>query len=91
MKFIKIDCLITVWYQTCYVQSPKLPPQAIRQMDSLFAPYAKVTGISLGIFDPSKVLFSKEYGMANLDYNLPNISATVFNLALFPYSLLRRV
>ncbi|PQA54508.1 serine hydrolase domain-containing protein [Siphonobacter curvatus] len=81
MKCIRIVYLIAALHQTCYAQSPKLPPQAIQQIDSLFAPYAKVPGFSLGIFTPSKVLFSKGYGLANLDYNLPNTSATVFNIA----------
>jgi len=38
-------------------------------------------GYAVGVFRHGKVLFSKGYGLANLDYNLPNTPATVFNVA----------
>ena len=38
-------------------------------------------GYAVGIFQHGRVLFRHGYGLANLDYNLPNTPATVFNIA----------
>ncbi len=38
-------------------------------------------GGSVGVFRDGKIIFSKGYGMANLDYNIPNSASSVFDLA----------
>ena len=83
MKFILTFCLLVQLCKPSWAQAPTLSAKIQKQIDSLFAPYDKpgVPGFSVGIFDPSTVLFSKGYGIANLDYNLPISSATVFNIA----------
>lgn len=83
MRFIFTFCILVQLCKPSWAQAPIISAKVQKQIDSLFAPYNKpgVPGFSLGILAPSTVLFSKGYGMANLDYNLPNSSATVFNIA----------
>ncbi|ADB41091.1 beta-lactamase [Spirosoma linguale DSM 74] len=83
MKFILIFCLFIQLGKPSWAQVPAISAKTQQQIDSLFAPYNKLglPGFSLGILAPSKVLLSKGYGMANLDYNLPNSSVTVYNIA----------
>lgn len=55
------------------------------QLDTLFqaatGPLLPAPGYAIGIFRRGTPLFSRGYGLANLDYNLPNTPATVFNIA----------
>ncbi|RZM17855.1 MAG: class A beta-lactamase-related serine hydrolase, partial [Pedobacter sp.] len=38
-------------------------------------------GYAIGIFKAKKIILAKGYGMANLDYNIPIMANTVFNIA----------
>ena len=53
------------------------------QVDSLFAQWdtPESPGASIAIIKEGKVLYKKGYGMANLDHNIPNTPATVFDIA----------
>ncbi|MBL7703577.1 MAG: beta-lactamase family protein [Ferruginibacter sp.] len=55
---------------------------AERKIDSLFSSYnAKTPGVAIAIVKDGKVVFKKGYGMANLNYNIPVTTQTVFNIA----------
>jgi CubicO group peptidase (beta-lactamase class C family) len=60
-----------------------LSSQTISQIDKLFEAYNKPDspGYALGIFRNGKMLYTKGYGMANLDYNIPLGPSSVFNIA----------
>lgn len=56
--------------------------EAGRKVDSMFASYNLQTpGAAVAIVKDGKVVFSKGYGMANLDHDIPITPKTVFNIA----------
>ncbi|NQX77123.1 serine hydrolase domain-containing protein, partial [Gilvibacter sp.] len=52
------------------------------QIDAVFKAWGnrEVPGASLGIFKDGEILYSKGYGMANLEYNIPNDANSVFRI-----------
>lgn len=54
----------------------------IKEVDSLFSEFNRNTpGCAMAIVKDDSVIFSKNYGMANLEKQLPITSETLFNLA----------
>jgi CubicO group peptidase (beta-lactamase class C family) len=53
------------------------------KMDAIFSAYDNKTGAGLaaGIVQNGKVIFKKGYGLANMEYDLPNTSSSVFDIA----------
>ncbi len=64
-------------------QKTNLTKVVEKEADAVFADYNKLNspGYAVGVFKNQKVLLAKGYGMANLDYNIPNTADTVFNIA----------
>jgi CubicO group peptidase (beta-lactamase class C family) len=55
---------------------------AEKQIDSLFAKYNQLTsGVAVAVVKDGKVVLSKGYGMANLEYDIPVTPRTVFYVA----------
>jgi len=54
-----------------------------KKIDSLFIDWSKPNnpGGSVGIIKNGKLIFSKAYGLASLEYNVPNTIETKFNIA----------
>lgn len=60
---------------------PKVDSLTIK-IDALFANYNKITpGVAIGITQNGKVIFKKGYGMANLEYDLPITTSSIFDIA----------
>ena len=59
----------------------KIPQQS--KIDAIFSKWNKPNspGSSVGVIKDGKLIFAKGYGMANLDYNIPNRPETVFKIA----------
>lgn len=56
--------------------------EASRQIDALFARYNSQTpGVAVAVVKDGKVIFKKGYGLANLEYDIPITSKTVFHVA----------
>lgn len=55
----------------------------IDQIDSLFIDWNKPNhpGGSIGIMQNGQIVFSKAYGLASMEYLVPNTTATIFNIA----------
>lgn len=57
---------------------------AIAQLDSkvdqLFTDFKTTPGAAVGIYQHGKLIFSKGYGMANLDYSIPITPQTIFDI-----------
>ncbi len=52
------------------------------KIDSIFSSYhSKSPGVAVAIVKDGKVIFKKGYGMANLNYNIPITTQTVFDIA----------
>ncbi len=64
---------------TAMAQTDKI---AAAKIDSIFASYhSQSPGVAVAIVKDGKVIFKKGYGMANLNYNIPITTQTVFDIA----------
>lgn len=65
------------------VTAQALPPEMAKKIDSLFGEWDKTSspGFAVGIVRNDSLIFSKGYGMANLEYGIPITPATIFNMA----------
>ena len=63
--------------------SQSLPDSTIKKIDSLFQKWDKPNspGCTVGIVRNDSLIFSKGYGMANLEYSIPNEPGTLFHMA----------
>ena len=60
-----------------------LPDSVIKKIDSLFSKWNNNNspGCTVGIVRNDSLIFSKGYGMANLEYDIPNTPATIYHMA----------
>jgi CubicO group peptidase (beta-lactamase class C family) len=60
-----------------------LPPHITERIDSLFSQWDKTTspGCAIGVVSDDSLIFSKGYGMANLEYGIPITPQTIFHIA----------
>src|SRR5580693_272910 len=80
--------LATVLF-TCFssvadrVFADEAPQDVDRQVDALFAPYAGSDrpGVAVAIAMKGQLVYSRGYGMADLEHNVPVTPSTVFNIA----------
>src|SRR3984957_16710028 len=65
------------------VTAQTLPPEIAGKIDSLFSQWNKTSspGFAVGGVRNDSLIFSKEYGMANLEYNVPITPETIFHMA----------
>ena len=64
-------------------QSPKSQDDLSNQVDALFAPWANEDspGAAVAVVKDGKIIYKNGYGMANLEYGIPNTPSTVFHIA----------
>ena len=80
---LKTNCLIVYFLlfsvMTCFGQ---ISEEQIEKIDSLFIPWNAPNhpGGSVLISKNGKTIFSKAYGLASLEYNIPNTENTLFNI-----------
>lgn len=65
-----------------FASAQGLSPKLEAQIDSLFQEYAGVPGAAVGVFRGGEIIFKQGYGLANLDYNIPVTTETVFETGL---------
>lgn len=71
----------------CSASAPKntteLTPKIIKRIDQLFKAHnnSETPGYAIGIALNGKAIYSKGYGAANLDYNIPITTQSAFSLA----------
>ncbi len=60
-----------------------LPDSTIKKIDSLFQKWNNTfsPGCTIGIVMNDQLVFSKGYGMANLEYGIPNTPQTIYHMA----------
>ena len=60
-----------------------LPDSTLKKIDSLFSKWNNnySPGCTVGIVKNDSLIFSKGYGMANLEYEIPNSPATIYHMA----------
>ena len=61
----------------------QISEKQINQIDSLFIDWNKPNhpGGAIGIMKNNKIVFSRSYGLASLEYLVPNSTETIFNIA----------
>ncbi|WP_299763865.1 serine hydrolase domain-containing protein [uncultured Dokdonia sp.] len=61
----------------------KITPELAAQVDAVFADTDKADhpGAALGIFKDGEIIYAKGYGYANLEYDIPISSTSVFRIA----------
>ncbi|WP_298539951.1 serine hydrolase domain-containing protein [uncultured Aquimarina sp.] len=81
MKRIILILLFLSVYGQSICQINKEEKSSIEsQIDSLFKNYTNVPGISIGVIKNNQLVYSKQFGLANLEYDIPISEATVFTL-----------
>lgn len=72
-------CLLSASMLKC---QPK-PDRVASRIDSIFSKYNNKTGpgLAAGVVQNGKVIFTKGYGLANLEYDIPNTPASIFDIA----------
>ena len=79
--------LLLVWSTTFALSATLAAAQPAdtltAQVDALFAPWNRPgsPGAALAVVRKGEVVYKRGYGMANLDYDIPITSATVFDIA----------
>src|ERR1700727_2398343 len=65
------------------VAAQTMPPEITGKIDSLFSQWAKPSspGFAVGVVRNDSLIFSKGYGMANLEYGVPITPETIFHMA----------
>jgi len=68
---------------TITIHSQSLPDSTSKKIDSLFKKWDNNNspGCALGIVKDGQLIYKRGYGMANLDYNIPISSKSVFEIA----------
>jgi CubicO group peptidase (beta-lactamase class C family) len=79
---IKYFLLLTLFFINYAIQA-QLSKNQYQQIDSLFQEWNSPNhpGGAIGIMKDGKTVFSKAYGLASLEYLVPNNNGTIFNLA----------
>src|SRR6478735_10691215 len=59
-----------------------LPDSITKKIDNLFTYWNKTSspGFAIGIVRNDSLVYAKGYGMANLEYSIPNTPATIFHM-----------
>lgn len=65
------------------VSAQPIPDSTLKKIDSLFTKWSHINspGCTVGIVRNDSLIFSKGYGMANLEYAVPNSPATIYHMA----------
>ncbi|MGZ8524967.1 MAG: serine hydrolase domain-containing protein [Chitinophagaceae bacterium] len=66
-----------------HLPAQPVPDSTLKKIDSLFNKWNKINspGCTVGIVRNDSIIFSKGYGMANLEYAVPNTANTIYHMA----------
>lgn len=81
---MKRACLFAILFLTCcQLTAQTLPDSVIKRIDGLFNKWnsSKSPGTVIGIIRNDSLVYAKGYGMANLEYDIPNSPETIFHMA----------
>jgi CubicO group peptidase (beta-lactamase class C family) len=75
--------IISLLVLTTCKSRQSLPPSTITKIDKIFAAWDKSNspGCAVGIVRNDSLIFAKGYGMANLEYSIPNSPSTIYHMA----------
>ena len=80
---LSLAFFLTVLSTIIQLSAQPVPDSTIKKIDSLFSKWNNVNspGCTVGIVRNDSLIFSKGYGMANLEYAIPNTATTVYHMA----------
>jgi CubicO group peptidase (beta-lactamase class C family) len=72
--------LISLWFD---LSAQTLPDSVVKRIDALFSRWNIPTspGCVIGVIRNDSLIYAKGYGMANLEYGIPNSPETIFHMA----------
>ncbi len=78
LRFFVFACLLAVPV-TVLAQTPD---GITARVDAIFAAYDKPDspGCALGVIKDGKIIYSRGYGMSNLEHNIPNRSKLIYDI-----------
>lgn len=82
-KRILVIMLTIIFGCTIKTLAQSLPDSTIKKIDSLFRKWNTTNspGCTVGIVSNDSLIYSKGYGMANLEYAIPNEPQTLYHMA----------
>jgi len=80
---VSVISMLTLLFAIVRLSAQPIPDSTLKKIDSLFTKWSKddSPGCTVGIVRNDSIIFSKGYGMANLEYAIPNTPATIFHMA----------
>ncbi len=85
MTYLKslLIALIIFLHAGKIISAQPLPDSMIVKINGLFSKWDKKgsPGCAVGIVRNDSLIFSRGYGMANLEYSIPNTDSTIFHIA----------
>ncbi len=81
-RLIKTPALFSFLLSSAlFGQAPQSPVNS-KAVDAIFSSYTKPgsPGCSLGVMENGKMIYAKGYGLADLEWNIPNSPSTVFDI-----------
>ena len=74
---------LALFFLSIRLSAQPIPDSTLKKIDSLFSKWDNVNspGCTVGIVRNDSLIFSKGYGMANLEYAIPNTAATIYHMA----------
>ena len=84
-KLLKIRSLIlaSIYIATCAFPQNTIAKPSQQEIDSIFSEWeqADQPGGTVAVIKEGKLIFSKGYGLANIEHSVPNTPTTVFRIA----------
>ncbi len=80
----KTKSLLTILLVIIYsVSNAQINDIAVKSIDSMVNNWnrAKAPGGAIGIMQNGKIIYTNSFGLASIDYNIPNRDTTLFNIA----------
>lgn len=82
-SFFLVSILLISASTYSLLKNPDVVPVSPEQIDALFSDWngTDVPGGTIAVIEKGKVSYSKAYGMASLEYGVPNRTETIYNIA----------
>ncbi|MFT5751639.1 MAG: CubicO group peptidase (beta-lactamase class C family) [Dokdonia sp.] len=83
MRSLYFLTLVFSFFTICSIQAQNtLSPEQAAQVDAVFADWNKTDspGASVGIIKDGQLVYGRGYGQANMEYDIPNATTSVFRI-----------
>lgn len=80
---IRLPLFVIILFFASHLPAQTLSDSITKRIDSLFNKWnsSKSPGTAIGIIRNDSLVYAKGYGMANLEYDIPNSPQTIFHMA----------